>query len=380
VHDGTGGFKAKIKKPKTAAGAGGCVVVLVVVGLMRNGGGGGDGAGPANRFVNTTVTLESANTVDECLSSPCLNGGTCVDLIDSYGCDCVSGFSGTECQMTQEAHCPADNSCDAEHALCVAGGGGGSRRPPPPPPPSPARPPPPPPATGLCEDDAAFRDGASLQCSDYRGYGCDDTSSSGGTASAAIKAACPLSCGICSGEFRQPLCAWDTTYTFQRCCDTASGPTGDAECWYAETQYASCCLPEEGQAPRPPPPPSPPSRPPPPPPVLPPPPPPAGGCVSQPCQNAGVCAEAGALSYSCECPAGFAGDDCEDDTSTHSDDDASHDTADDTCYPCPHYIPAPTETPCDDWMAVRKTPFRAHFMLSHMIILPRQARDKHRNS
>jgi len=260
-------------------------------------------------------------------------------------------------------HCPADNSCDAEHALCVAGGGGGSRRPPPPPPPSPARPPPPPPATGLCEDDAAFRDGASLQCSDYRGYGCDDTSSSGGTASAAIKAACPLSCGICSGEFRQPLCVWDATYTFQRCCDTASGPTGNAECWYAETQYASCCLPEEGQAPRPPPPPSPPSRPPPPPPVLPPPPPPAGGCVSQPCQNAGVCAEAGAASYSCECPAGFAGDDCEDDTSTHSDDDASHDTADDTCYPCPHYIPAPTETPCDDWMAVRKTPFRAHFML-----------------
>ena len=85
--------------------------------------------------------------------------------------------------------------------------------------------------------------------------------------------------------------------------------------------------------------------------------------MSQPCQNAGVCAEAGAASYSCECPAGFAGDDCEDDTSTHSDDDASHDTADDTCYPCPHYIPASTETPCDDWMAVRKTPFRTHFML-----------------
>eukprot|EP01046_Picozoa_sp_COSAG06_P079804 COSAG06_NODE_27189_length_598_cov_1.941884_2_plen_119_part_01 len=64
-------------------------------------------------------------------------------------------------------------------------------------------------------------------------------------------------------------------------------------------------------------------------PAPPPPSPPAGGCVSQPCQNAGVCAEADAASYSCECPAGFAGDDCEDDTSTHSDDDASHDTADD---------------------------------------------------
>ena len=26
--------------------------------------------------------------------------------------------------------------------------------------------------------------------------------------------------------------------------------TGDAECWYDGVQYASCCLPEEGQAAR----------------------------------------------------------------------------------------------------------------------------------
>ena len=64
-----------------------------------------------------------------------------------------------------------------------------------------------------CQDDDAFVDGAGAACWAYQGWGCDDTSFSGGTSTEELEAACPLSCGICSGEFRVG-CAWDATFTF----------------------------------------------------------------------------------------------------------------------------------------------------------------------
>ena len=208
----TGGCKAKLRKPKVAARlCSACMIFVVLLALFRGGRAGGRkrsaGAGPGAVFENHTVTIESANTVNECLSSPCLNGGVCVDLVESYGCDCLSGFSGPECQTRQNTHCPADNHCDAQHALCVADGGasssssGGSDRPHAPPPPLP------PPSPSGCRDDESFIDGRSEPCAAYRGYGCDDTTYSGGTASATIKAACPLSCGICSVSLKSAVAA-----------------------------------------------------------------------------------------------------------------------------------------------------------------------------
>ena len=38
--------------------------------------------------------------IDECGSSPCDNGGTCTDQIDSYICSCAPGYTGTHCETS----------------------------------------------------------------------------------------------------------------------------------------------------------------------------------------------------------------------------------------------------------------------------------------
>ena len=35
--------------------------------------------------------------IDECRSGACVNGGSCVDGIDSYSCTCPSGYTGNNC-------------------------------------------------------------------------------------------------------------------------------------------------------------------------------------------------------------------------------------------------------------------------------------------
>jgi hypothetical protein len=36
--------------------------------------------------------------IDDCSPSPCENGGTCIDEVDSYTCQCVPGFDGDNCE------------------------------------------------------------------------------------------------------------------------------------------------------------------------------------------------------------------------------------------------------------------------------------------
>ncbi len=38
--------------------------------------------------------------IDECESDPCRNGGTCVNRHNHYLCECVSDFSGENCENT----------------------------------------------------------------------------------------------------------------------------------------------------------------------------------------------------------------------------------------------------------------------------------------
>ena len=36
--------------------------------------------------------------VNECLSSPCVNGGSCRDEVNQFSCDCFAGYTGIQCQ------------------------------------------------------------------------------------------------------------------------------------------------------------------------------------------------------------------------------------------------------------------------------------------
>jgi EGF-like domain len=40
--------------------------------------------------------------IDECISAPCQNGGTCHDGVDFYSCSCAAGYSGVNCQTSEE--------------------------------------------------------------------------------------------------------------------------------------------------------------------------------------------------------------------------------------------------------------------------------------
>ena len=43
-------------------------------------------------FVNTL-------DIDECSSAPCQNGGSCIDQVNSFRCDCSGGYEGTRCEI-----------------------------------------------------------------------------------------------------------------------------------------------------------------------------------------------------------------------------------------------------------------------------------------
>ncbi len=40
--------------------------------------------------------------IDECESSPCLMGGTCLDGVNGYECRCIPGLSGANCEVNED--------------------------------------------------------------------------------------------------------------------------------------------------------------------------------------------------------------------------------------------------------------------------------------
>ncbi|KAK6293835.1 hypothetical protein J4Q44_G00361610 [Coregonus suidteri] len=56
--------------------------------------------------------------LQECSSSPCLNGGSCVDLVDKYACFCLDGYSGKNCDIDIDVCLETPTNV----SLCLNGG------------------------------------------------------------------------------------------------------------------------------------------------------------------------------------------------------------------------------------------------------------------
>ena len=39
--------------------------------------------------------------IDECTSNPCLHGGTCIDQVNKYVCNCPAGTEGDRCETSK---------------------------------------------------------------------------------------------------------------------------------------------------------------------------------------------------------------------------------------------------------------------------------------
>ncbi len=50
--------------------------------------------------VSLVILSIVSDTTDECASSPCQNSGTCADAVNEYSCNCVSGYEGTNCETS----------------------------------------------------------------------------------------------------------------------------------------------------------------------------------------------------------------------------------------------------------------------------------------
>ena len=49
-------------------------------------------------LTNFRLWFFSSAYVDNCASSPCRNGGTCIDGANEYTCVCVAGYAGASCE------------------------------------------------------------------------------------------------------------------------------------------------------------------------------------------------------------------------------------------------------------------------------------------
>lgn len=58
-------------------------------------------------FISILITYSvysnlTLSEIDECVSNPCLNGGSCTDLFRAYNCSCAPGFAGTNCETSKK--------------------------------------------------------------------------------------------------------------------------------------------------------------------------------------------------------------------------------------------------------------------------------------
>ena len=49
-------------------------------------------------MIRIDIFVYFSKDVDECASGPCQNGGTCVDQVNGYLCQCAPGYTDLQCQ------------------------------------------------------------------------------------------------------------------------------------------------------------------------------------------------------------------------------------------------------------------------------------------
>ena len=47
------------------------------------------------------LTALITTDIDDCAKKPCINGGKCIDGINSYECKCADGFAGKNCETSE---------------------------------------------------------------------------------------------------------------------------------------------------------------------------------------------------------------------------------------------------------------------------------------
>ena len=60
-------------------------------------------------------------SVDECSSNPCTNGGACSEGVGFFSCSCRAGFTGTTCETNIDDCLAAVDPCPAANTRCVDG-------------------------------------------------------------------------------------------------------------------------------------------------------------------------------------------------------------------------------------------------------------------